>query len=56
MLAAKKIPSAGPSEGGVAVKGEKYRTWTEEEKSVGMKAFGRGYAGWYEEFFCTLCK
>jgi homoserine acetyltransferase len=47
MLAAKKIPSAGPGEIGVAVKGEKYRTWTEEEKSVGMKAFGRGYAGWY---------
>ena len=22
------------------------RTWTEEERTVGLKAFGRGYAGW----------
>ena len=47
MLAAKGIRSAGPKEGAVAVKGQKYREWTEEEKEVGMKAFGRGYAGWY---------
>lgn len=50
LLAAKKIPSAGSCEGGVAVKGETHRTWTAEEKSVGMKAFGRGYAGWYNAF------
>ena len=46
MLAAKGIRSAGPVEGIVMAKGEKARTWTEDEKSVGMKAFGRGYAGW----------
>ena len=47
MLAAKGIRSAGPSRGAVAVEGgEKFRTWTAEEKEVGMKAFGRGYAGW----------
>ncbi|MCJ1227784.1 hypothetical protein MMC12_004443 [Toensbergia leucococca] len=46
MLAAKLVPSAGSGQGGAVVKGEKYRTWTDEEKSVGMKAFGRGYAGW----------
>lgn len=46
MLAAKGIRSAGPSERAVMAEGEKSRTWTEEEKSVGMKAFGRGYAGW----------
>jgi homoserine acetyltransferase len=46
MLAAKGIPSAGSCEGGVAVKGQEVRTWTAEEKEIGMKAFGRGYAGW----------
>lgn len=46
LLAAKKIPSAGVKEGGVAVEGTKARVWTEEEKDVGLKAFGRGYAGW----------
>ena len=46
MLAAKGIRSAGPSQGAVATESEKPRTWTEEEKEVGMKAFGRGYAGW----------
>ena len=49
MLAAKGIPSAGSGEGGVTTKGQKIRTWTAEEKDVGMKAFGRGYAGWYVE-------
>ena len=47
MLAAKGIRSAGSKEGAVAVEGQKYREWSEEEKEVGMKAFGRGYAGWY---------
>ena len=42
MLAAKQIPSAGSKEGGVVAE----RSWTEKEKDVGMKAFGRGYAGW----------
>ncbi|KAI9721845.1 MAG: hypothetical protein M1812_002181 [Candelaria pacifica] len=46
MLAAKGIPSAGPGEGGVSVENEKHRTWSEKEKDIGMKAFGRGYAGW----------
>ncbi len=31
---------------GVLPKGESYRTWTAEEKEVGLKAFGRVYAGW----------
>lgn len=47
MLAAKGIPSAGSGEGGVATKGQRFRSWTTQEKDVGMKAFGRGYAGWY---------
>lgn len=47
MLAAKGIRSAGPKEGGVKGEGvDQKRVWTEEEKIVGMKAFGRGYAGW----------
>ncbi|KAI9810075.1 MAG: hypothetical protein M1827_006686 [Pycnora praestabilis] len=46
MLAAKLAPSAGSGEGGVLPKGENYRAWTEKEKEIGMKAFGRGYAGW----------
>jgi S-formylglutathione hydrolase FrmB len=46
LLAAKKIPSAGSGEGGVAVQGEKYRTWTDDEKNAGLKALGRVYAGW----------
>jgi pimeloyl-ACP methyl ester carboxylesterase len=46
LLAAKKHSSAGPELGGVLPKGEEYRTWTAEEKEVGLKAFGRGYAGW----------
>lgn len=47
MLAAKGIPSAGSGEGGVALKDQRFRSWTAQEKDVGMKAFGRGYAGWY---------
>lgn len=47
LLAAKGIPSAGSKEGGVTGEGvNKKRVWTEEEKTVGLKAFGRGYAGW----------
>jgi hypothetical protein len=46
MLAAKGRMSAGPSHGAILGKGEQLGVWTEEQKEVGMKAFGRGYAGW----------
>lgn len=46
LLAAKIQPSAGSCAGGVLPQDEKYRTWTAKEKEVGLKAFGRGYAGW----------
>ena len=46
LLAAKRIPSAGSGEGAVVAKGEEVRTWSDEERDVGLKAFGRGYAGW----------
>ncbi|KAF5873380.1 putative homoserine acetyltransferase family protein [Botrytis fragariae] len=48
LLAAKSLSSAGSQEG-VAVKGEEgdeVRVWSQEEREVGLKAFGRGYAGW----------
>ena len=47
LLAAKQIESKGTKAGGVKGEGvgEK-RIWSEEEKTVGLKAFGRGYAGW----------
>lgn len=43
LLAAKGTSSAGSAAGEVA---KTYRTWTEEEKVAGLKAFGRIYAGW----------
>lgn len=49
LLAAKGVSSAGSTFGRVEskdVKGSEARTWTDEEKTVGLKAFGRGYAGW----------
>ena len=47
MLAAKGIASRGPKEGGLQGEGlDEKRVWSQEEKDVGMKAFGRGYAGW----------
>ncbi|MCJ1392326.1 hypothetical protein MMC18_005193 [Xylographa bjoerkii] len=46
MLAAKTQSSAGSKEGAITVRGEKQRQWSAKEKEVGMKAFGRGYAGW----------
>jgi hypothetical protein len=46
LLAAKKHPSAGFCAGGELPNGESYRTWSDEEKTVGLKAFGRVYAGW----------
>lgn len=49
MLAAKGQSSAGSKKGAIAASEKDIREWTEEEKDVGMKAFGRGYAGWYVE-------
>ncbi|RDW71145.1 homoserine acetyltransferase family protein-like protein [Coleophoma cylindrospora] len=46
LLAAKKHPSAGSCADGVLPQGEEYRTWTAEEREVGLKALGRVYAGW----------
>lgn len=46
LLAAKKQSSAGSCEDGILPKGEEYRTWTAEEREVGLKAFARVYAGW----------
>ena len=47
LLAAKGIESRGSKQGGAEGEGvESQRVWTEKEKSVGLKAFGRGYAGW----------
>ena len=44
MLSGKTHASAGVSKG-EATQGE-YRNWTDEERTVGMKALGRVYAGW----------
>ncbi|KAI9802133.1 MAG: hypothetical protein M1833_002054 [Piccolia ochrophora] len=46
LLAAKGIPSAGSGEGGKTVVDEGFRAWTTKEREVGLKAFGRVYAGW----------
>lgn len=46
LLAAKLVSSAGSGQGRVETKGSEIRTWSDEEKTVGLKAFGRGYAGW----------
>ncbi|KAK1477283.1 hypothetical protein CTAM01_15207 [Colletotrichum tamarilloi] len=47
LLAAKKTSSAGSTLGRIASTGDKSaRVWSDEEKQVGLKAFGRGYAGW----------
>lgn len=46
LLAAKSHSSAGSCKDGILPKGEEFRTWGEEEKTVGLKAFGRVYAGW----------
>ncbi|KAM0083565.1 hypothetical protein ACKRZS_004249 [Fusarium odoratissimum] len=43
LLAAKGCTSAGSIQGRVETTDG---TWTEKEKEVGLKAFGRGYAGW----------
>ncbi|XHG07328.1 hypothetical protein AWENTII_010480 [Aspergillus wentii] len=46
LLAAKSIPSAGSGEDGILTDGDGFRIWNTKEKEVGLKAFGRGYAGW----------
>ncbi|KAG0646962.1 Homoserine O-acetyltransferase [Hyphodiscus hymeniophilus] len=46
LLGAKKHSSAGSSKDGLLPEGENYRVWTVEEREVGLKAFGRVYAGW----------
>ncbi|PTU22929.1 hypothetical protein P175DRAFT_0430811 [Aspergillus ochraceoroseus IBT 24754] len=46
LLAVKGIPSAGFGEIGILEAGQTVRTWTDKEKECGLKAFGRGYAGW----------
>ncbi len=44
LLGGKGASSGGICKGEV-IKGE-YRTWTDEERTVGLKALGRVYAGW----------
>lgn len=46
LLAVKHIPSAGSGRNGVLEAGQTLRTWSDREREVGLKAFGRGYAGW----------
>ncbi len=48
LLAAKSVSSKGSTFGRAEPKDEakSSREWTEEERTVGLKAFGRGYAGW----------
>jgi homoserine acetyltransferase len=46
LLAAKRQSSAGAGRGRVEAAGKEVRTWTDEERTVGLKAFARGYAGW----------
>ena len=46
LLAAKRVSSAGSKEGRVETKGQEDRKWSDEERTTGLKAFGRGYAGW----------
>jgi homoserine acetyltransferase len=46
LLAAKLHPSAGSCAGGNPPTGETSRVWTAQEKDVGLRAFGRVYAGW----------
>lgn len=46
LLAAKGLNSAGSCNGRVETKGSEDRTWSDAERTAGLKAFGRGYAGW----------
>ncbi|UNI18333.1 Homoserine O-acetyltransferase [Purpureocillium takamizusanense] len=45
LLAAKGASSAG-SCAGESTPAERYRVWSEEERTAGLKALGRVYAGW----------
>lgn len=54
LLSAKGFYSPGSGENGVALGGGPYRPWTAEEKEVGLKAFGRVYAGWYVPIMARL--
>ena len=44
LLAAKGMSSRGSKMQVLGV--EEGKEWTKEEKTTGLKAFGRGYAGW----------
>ncbi|KAK5090214.1 hypothetical protein LTR05_000384 [Lithohypha guttulata] len=46
LIAAKGLSSAGSGKGRTEAKGQEVRTWTDEERTVGLKAFARNYAGW----------
>ena len=48
LLAAKGATSAGSCEGRVEAPdvSQQSRTWSDREREAGLKAFGRGYAGW----------
>ncbi|PYH45688.1 homoserine acetyltransferase family protein [Aspergillus saccharolyticus JOP 1030-1] len=46
LLAAKHIRSAGSGNAGVLEAGQSDRIWSDKEKEIGLKAFGRAYAGW----------
>lgn len=46
LLAAKGASSAGSGNDRVESKGSEVRTWSDEERTVGLKALGRVYAGW----------
>ncbi|CEI42147.1 hypothetical protein FVEN_g3848 [Fusarium venenatum] len=46
LLAAKGLSSAGSIQGRVTSGSSSDTKWTDKEKEVGLKAFGRGYAGW----------
>lgn len=47
LLSAKSIAPPKIEEiAGPVTEGETYRTWSDQEKSIGLKALGRVYAGW----------
>ncbi|KAI5459430.1 Alpha/Beta hydrolase protein [Mariannaea sp. PMI_226] len=46
LLAAKSLTSAGSGVGIAKVPSRNRAEWSDLEKEVGLKAFGRGYAGW----------
>ena len=54
LLAAKGLNSNGSGVQVLGGKGKSRDAWSEEEKTVGLKAFGRAYAGWYVEVIIML--